>query len=353
MKRPHAALAGLATGAVVVSIAAGTGLMPNPFANGETAIAAPVASNTDQPDDTVVATQPQIAALDPSDDGAVVAVEDPDWRADLQARLEATEAREAALEVQRSELEEQLAQLVELEQSLRDRTEALSREADILTERGETISAREADLTSREEELEARLAAAVISQSNSVQTDGAISSGTPSPLDADRSDTAAVAPELVAADPAKTGLDTDLSHAGDAAPEIIPETIEASAPDLMTFADGPITEVHFELNSAELTPGAMLRAQEAARKVMEMNVSKIRILGFTDRSGSISHNRALSQARAEAVADIFVQSGLSRQVIEVTGMGEAEKMLPISTADGISEPLNRCVGILVEEVAPL
>lgn len=128
---------------------------------------------------------------------------------------------------------------------------------------------------------------------------------------------------------------------------------EADAPksDPAMSNKGPIAEVHFEQNSARLTPGAMKRAREAAVRLQSMKFSKIRIAGHTDTTGSASRNRALSNERAEAVAEIFVQSGLSRQMIEIVGFGETSDMLPVLTRDGVSEPLNRCVGIFVEEIA--
>ena len=128
--------------------------------------------------------------------------------------------------------------------------------------------------------------------------------------------------------------------------EFIPAAAVAGGTDLP--ANGMIAEVHFEVNSAQLTPGALKRARDAAEKLQNMEFSKIRIAGHTDTTGSSSLNSALSNERAEAVAAIFVNAGLSRQAIEIVGFGETLAMLPISTADGVSEPLNRCVGIFVE-----
>ena len=110
-------------------------------------------------------------------------------------------------------------------------------------------------------------------------------------------------------------------------------------------ADRPLTEVHFEIASAKLTPGGEERAIAAARTLAAMNLDRIRIAGHTDRVGNPDANRRLSEARAEAVAQVLIDAGLPRERIEIEPMGETPEMAPVATSDGISEPLNRCVGI--------
>ena len=50
------------------------------------------------------------------------------------------------------------------------------------------------------------------------------------------------------------------------------------------------------------------------------------IVGHTDDVGSAAYNQKLSERRAEAVRDYLVQSGLSAEIITVTGHG---KELPL------------------------
>ncbi len=110
-------------------------------------------------------------------------------------------------------------------------------------------------------------------------------------------------------------------------------------------ADRPLTEVHFETASATLTPGGKERAIAAARALAAMNLDKIRIAGHTDRVGNPEANRRLSEARADAVAKVLVDAGVPRDRIEIASMGETPDVAPVATSDGVSEPLNRCVGI--------
>jgi outer membrane protein OmpA-like peptidoglycan-associated protein len=107
----------------------------------------------------------------------------------------------------------------------------------------------------------------------------------------------------------------------------------------------PLVQVHFETGSARLTPGGRIRALAAATVLVESAPSAIRVTGHTDTTGSAAVNLELSRARAEAVADLFVEAGLPRDRIEIAPMGEEASVLPIPTGDGVSEPLNRCVGI--------
>ncbi len=107
----------------------------------------------------------------------------------------------------------------------------------------------------------------------------------------------------------------------------------------------PLVQVHFETGSAELTPGGRIRALAAAAILVENDASAVRVTGHTDTTGSADRNLAISRQRAQAVADLFVEAGLLRDRIEIDPMGEDASVLPIPTGDGVSEPLNRCVGI--------
>lgn len=326
MSRQYAVLAGVVTGVAAVSLAASTGYLPDPFAQDDspavTAPEAPVVQIAQMDSDAAAPVTRADTSTDSSSQPSATETVDAQPSAAIAARLKEAEAREATLTAERKRLEDQVAQLAAMQQALQDQTEALTAKTDDLLERQTAVESREADLDSREEEFATRMSTAVAPEQSLPSVTSAEAAAETSPATAE------------------TGAATTVAD-------------ESAPAEHRTFSDGPIAEVHFELNSAELTPGGQLRARQAAERVSKMKVSKIRIVGLTDRSGSDQYNKALSQARAEAVADIFVQSGLSRRVIEVVGMGETHYMLPISTGDGVSEPLNRCVGILVEEAVPL
>lgn len=105
-----------------------------------------------------------------------------------------------------------------------------------------------------------------------------------------------------------------------------------------------LDEIHFSPGSAELSPGASRKAEKAAELFLRQAAKpKLRLYGFSDSAGSDQGNLALSQRRAQAVAERLVRAGVARERIEFFGKGE--QGAPIATANGIDEPLNRCVGI--------
>jgi outer membrane protein OmpA-like peptidoglycan-associated protein len=69
------------------------------------------------------------------------------------------------------------------------------------------------------------------------------------------------------------------------------------------------------------------------------------VIGYTDTTGSAATNRRLSERRAEAVADALAAQGVPRDAIDVQWHGEDQ--LPVPTADGVAEPQNRSVRIIM------
>jgi OOP family OmpA-OmpF porin len=60
---------------------------------------------------------------------------------------------------------------------------------------------------------------------------------------------------------------------------------------------------------------------EAARAATVLRPARIDVVGYSDPSGSRADNEALSLARAEAVADGLVKSGVSPDLLDVRGAG--------------------------------
>ena len=75
-------------------------------------------------------------------------------------------------------------------------------------------------------------------------------------------------------------------------------------------------------------------------------VTRIEVNGFTDRSGPADYNMQLSIRRANAVAAELVRRGVPRNEIVTRGFGEENNLVP--TADGVREPQNRRVEIILK-----
>ncbi len=102
--------------------------------------------------------------------------------------------------------------------------------------------------------------------------------------------------------------------------------------------------VFFDWSKADLTDRARQIIGEAASS-RGAGVTRIEVNGFTDRSGPADYNMGLSQRRANAVATELVRRGVPRNEIVTRGFGEENNLVP--TADGVREPQNRRVEIIL------
>ena len=103
--------------------------------------------------------------------------------------------------------------------------------------------------------------------------------------------------------------------------------------------------VFFDWSKADLTDRARQIIGEAA-SARGQGVTRIEVNGFTDRSGPSDYNMGLSQRRANAVAAELVRRGVPRNEIVTRGFGEENNLVP--TADGVREPQNRRVEIILK-----
>jgi outer membrane protein OmpA-like peptidoglycan-associated protein len=102
--------------------------------------------------------------------------------------------------------------------------------------------------------------------------------------------------------------------------------------------------VFFDWSKADLTDRARQIIGEAA-SARGQGVTRIEVNGFTDRSGPADYNVQLSVRRANAVAAELVRRGVPRNEIVARGFGEENNLVP--TADGVREPQNRRVEIIL------
>jgi outer membrane protein OmpA-like peptidoglycan-associated protein len=103
--------------------------------------------------------------------------------------------------------------------------------------------------------------------------------------------------------------------------------------------------VFFDWNSAQVTPEGANIIREAATNAKTLNVTRLEVTGHADRSGSPAYNQKLSLRRAQAVKNALVQLGVPDNEISVVGKGESAPLVP--TADGVREPQNRRVEIVL------
>jgi outer membrane protein OmpA-like peptidoglycan-associated protein len=104
--------------------------------------------------------------------------------------------------------------------------------------------------------------------------------------------------------------------------------------------------VFFDFDKASLTPRAMDIVKEAANVAKAGQDARVTCTGHTDTSGPANYNMALSLRRANTVKDALVREGVSPTAISVVGRGE--EALLVATGDGVREPQNRRVEIVIQ-----
>jgi hypothetical protein len=108
--------------------------------------------------------------------------------------------------------------------------------------------------------------------------------------------------------------------------------------------------VFFPTNEATLGPDASRVVDEAAAAYQRTGIAQIEVTGHTDTVGSAAYNLALSERRAAAVADELIRRGVPATDIFTVGRGEEDLLVP--TGDGVDEPRNRQVEIVVPQPPP-
>ncbi len=104
--------------------------------------------------------------------------------------------------------------------------------------------------------------------------------------------------------------------------------------------------VFFDFDKATLTPRAMDIVKEAAGVAKSGQNARVTCTGHTDTAGPAGYNMALSLRRANTVKDALVREGVPATSITVIGKGETA--LLVQTKDGVREPQNRRVEIVIQ-----
>jgi outer membrane protein OmpA-like peptidoglycan-associated protein len=101
-------------------------------------------------------------------------------------------------------------------------------------------------------------------------------------------------------------------------------------------------DVLFAFDSAELQPEAREALGEAATVIRERATGTVRIEGHTDSKGDEAYNLALSERRARAVRDWFVnEARLGNVTFATRGFGESMPIGPNAKPDGSDDPEGR------------
>jgi len=104
--------------------------------------------------------------------------------------------------------------------------------------------------------------------------------------------------------------------------------------------------IFFDWDRSVLTPQAKDTVKQASDQFKAKGNARVTLTGHADRSGSDQYNMALSLRRGAATKDELVRNGVPANAIVIIGKGESQPLVP--TADGVREPQNRRVEIVLQ-----
>ncbi|HTO82144.1 MAG TPA: OmpA family protein [Methylomirabilota bacterium] len=102
----------------------------------------------------------------------------------------------------------------------------------------------------------------------------------------------------------------------------------------------------FDWDQSTVTPEGLAVLKSVSDNVRAGGAADLIVTGNTDLSGTNGYNMALSQRRADAVKAILIRNGVSPNAINTVAKGETQPLVP--TADGVREPQNRNVAVVIQ-----
>src|SRR5262249_15355581 len=104
--------------------------------------------------------------------------------------------------------------------------------------------------------------------------------------------------------------------------------------------------VFFDFDRANLRADAAKVVAQAVDEAKRTGKVRITATGHTDTSGTAAYNMGLSERRAKTVQKELNRLGIKDNEIVVRWKGESEPL--VQTGDGVKEPQNRRVEIVLE-----
>jgi len=122
---------------------------------------------------------------------------------------------------------------------------------------------------------------------------------------------------------------TDAATAASAGPQLDATGCDAGFKDILNGAT-----VEFDTDQATISPTSYALIVKLAGIALRCQVPQIEISGHTDNTGDDTVNVPLSQARAEAVANVLVKAGVPVSRLSAVGYGAAKPIAPNDTEEG-------------------
>jgi outer membrane protein OmpA-like peptidoglycan-associated protein len=132
-----------------------------------------------------------------------------------------------------------------------------------------------------------------------------------------------------------------LSHSVEAAQSAKDEVAQGEAAKVL---DGLQGDVLFRTGSAEIAPEMANGIHVLAAAVAKSPALKVRVDGYADPRGAADTNLKLSEARANAVRDLFLAAGVGDEALEINAYGKSQSV----AADSDGYALERRVRLTLQ-----
>ena len=109
-----------------------------------------------------------------------------------------------------------------------------------------------------------------------------------------------------------------------------PPPVEIAAVEPVMHKIALKADTLFAFDSARLTDNGRSQLNAVLNQLPEassLQDQRITITGYTDRIGNDSYNQKLSEQRAQSVRDYLVSRGLSKDIVDVKGLGSAQPVV--------------------------
>ena len=138
-----------------------------------------------------------------------------------------------------------------------------------------------------------------------------------------------------------------LTTAGSQAYKSSPQEVQALFGAALAAQPGRPVEftLYFVEGKGELTEESKQIVNAVFAEIAKRPVPDVLVVGHTDAVGTNHVNDPLSQQRAEVIRAGLIRNGIAPENIVAVGRGKREPIVP--TADGVAEPRNRRVEIIV------
>jgi outer membrane protein OmpA-like peptidoglycan-associated protein len=103
--------------------------------------------------------------------------------------------------------------------------------------------------------------------------------------------------------------------------------------------------LYFIEGKDEFTDESKQVVESVFSEIAKRPVPDVQVIGHTDSVGTDPYNDALGQQRADTVRAALIRQGVAPENIVALSRGKREPVVP--TADGVAEPRNRRVEIIV------